>query len=256
MGYNKIISYGNTLELYEYEKDIITYERTIINGGERKSDDKDLGVNGEDNLSERKLGKRQDNARRAELAFRRIVASNLGGLTRPLLITLTYGENLTDLKRAYKDLSSFVQSLRYKYGKIFRYICVPEFQKRGAVHYHALFWGLRGSILLERKTRTIAGLWSRGYVFIKETDGDEKLSFYLSKYMAKAFIDPRLKNQKCYVASRNIERPNVMKYVSYAGIGFILDQHGMNQNEPIVDREYLTSWLGRGRLRIFKKKND
>lgn len=257
MGYNKIISYGNTIELYEYEKDVIRLKSRIINVRKRDPDDKDLGVDGKNIISERKLGKRQDNARRAELAFRRIVASNLGGSSRPLLITLTYRNNLTNLKRAYKDLSSFIQSVRYKYGKIFRYICVPEFQKRGAVHYHALFWGLPEKIfLLERKNREIARLWSRGFVFIKETDGNEKLSFYLSKYMAKAFIDPRLKNQKCYVASRNILRPIIMKGVSYSGIGIIFDEYGVDENEPLVDREYLTSWLGKGRYRIFKTRND
>ena len=74
--------------------------------------------------------------------------------------------------------------------------------------------------------------------------------------MAKAFIDPRLKNQKCYVASRNILRPNIMRGVSYAGIGIILDEYGMNENEPLVDREYSTSWLGKGRYRVFKNNND
>lgn len=257
MGYNKIISYGNTIELYEYERDIIRIKPRIVNVGKRKLDDKNMGTNGDDNLSERKLGKRQDNARRAELAFRRIVASNLEGSSRPLLITLTYRENIIDLKRAYKDLSSFIQSLRYKYGKIFKYICVPEFQKRGAVHYHALFWGLPKKIfLLERKNREIARLWARGYVFIKETDGNQKLSFYLSKYMSKAFVDPRLKNQKCYVASRNILRPKVIKGVSYSGIGIIFDEYGVDENKALVDREYLTSWLGKGRYRIFKTKND
>ena len=148
MGYNKIISYGNTLELYEYEKDVFTYKGTIINSWERKLDDKDLGIDGEDTLSERKLGKRQDNARRASLDFRRIVASNLGGSSRPLLITLTYRDNFTDLKKSYRHLSSFIQSLRHKYGKDFRYVCVPEFQTRGAVHYHALLGVTRGSIFI------------------------------------------------------------------------------------------------------------
>lgn len=257
MGYNKIISYGNTLELYEYERDIVRLRPTIINVRESKLDDENLGVNGENNLEERKLGKRQDNARRASMAFRRIVASNLGGSSRPLLVTLTYRENFTDLKGAYKHLSSFIQSLRHKYGKNFRYVSVPEFQLRGAVHYHALIWELPEEVfLLERKNRTLARLWSWGYVYLKETDGDEKLSFYLSKYMAKAFLDPRLKNQKCYVASRNIKRPLVNSGVPSSMLGIIFDDYGINENDPVLDREYLTSWLGKGRHRIFKSKND
>ncbi|HEV7423767.1 MAG TPA: hypothetical protein VGO21_01100, partial [Candidatus Paceibacterota bacterium] len=129
-------------------------------------------------------------------------------------------------------------------------ICVPEFQKRGAVHFHALFWGLPEEIFLqERKTRMLAGFWAKGFVYLKETDGNEKLSFYLSKYMAKAFIDPRLKNQKCYVASRNIQRPKVI--VGASPLWPILEDYGIT-GEPLVDREYDTKYLGKGRYRLFK----
>ncbi len=250
-GYKKLIRYGEFLELYEYERDII---RGI---GNRKAPSKlvsgpnDMGATGEDSLQERKLGKRQDNGRRASLAFRRIVGANLGRPPKPLLITLTYKDNFTDLKGAYRHYSSFVQALRHKYGKVFRYICVPEFQMRGAVHFHALFWGLPSEVfLLERKTRTIARLWKRGFVYLKETDGNSKLSFYLTKYMAKAFLDPRLKNQKCYVASRNIQRPIIEK--GFHLVWPILDEFVGNDNPPVVDRQYTTQYLGKCRYRLFK----
>lgn len=250
MGYKKIIIYANKLELYEYEKDIVVLRRPSRKGRISNASDEDLGADGEDSLSDRLLGKRQDNARRASLDFRRIVASNLGGSTRPLLATFTYRDNFTELAGAYKHYSSFIQSLRYKYGKDFRYVCVPEFQKRGAVHFHALFWGLPEEVFLqERTTRRIAQLWGRGYVYLKETDGDEKLSFYLSKYMAKAFVDPRLKNQKCYVASQNILRPIVFK--GFLPVQDILEDYKAEE-KPIVDREFNTKWLNRGRFRLFK----
>ena len=249
MGYNKIISYGNTVEIYEYEKDIITLKRSKR---PRKdySHDEDLGARGKDTLSQRQLGKRQDNARRASMAFRRLVACNLGGSSRPLLVTLTYGENFTDLAGAYRHFSSCIQSLRHKYGKDFKYVCVPEFQQRGAVHFHALFWELPEEVFLsQREDRTIDRLWGHGYVFMKQTDGDEKLSFYLSKYMAKAFTDPRLKNQKCYVASRNILRPVVK--AGFSPLWPILDDYNIME-EAVVDKTYNTKWLGKGRHRIYK----
>ena len=253
MGYNKFIQYGNNLEIYEYEKDIIVLRGRGKHKREIDSDLENLGADRENTFQERQLGKRQDNARRASLAFRRLVACNLGGLARPLLVTLTYGENFTDLAGAYRHFSSFIQSLRHKYGKDFKYVCVPEFQKRGAVHFHALIWGLPAEIfLLERKDRTLAGLWGRGFVYLKETDGDEKLSFYLSKYMAKAFVDPRLKNQKCYVASRNVSRPIVG---SGFLLWFILENYGAD-DMPVVDRTYTTKWLGKGRYRLYKTSNQ
>ena len=211
-----------------------------------------MGADGENTLSTGQLGKRQDNARRASLAFRRLVACNLGGSAKPVLVTLTYRDNFTDLAGAYKHLTAFNQSLRRKWKDI-KYVCVPEFQKRGAVHFHALFWKIPEEVVLqERHTRELARQWGKGFVYLKETDGDEKLSYYLTKYMAKAFTDPKLKNMKCYVASQNIERPKVFGG-NDLDINFILEDYQVNDT-PEFDRTYHTEWMGQGRHRLFKIK--
>jgi hypothetical protein len=249
MGYKKLIVFGNNAELYEYEKNL-----GIHRGGRRraKSNDDlpDMATSGEAVLQERSLGKRKDSAQRASVAFRRLVLSNLDGVERPLLVTLTHAENLTDLKQGYKNYTSFIQALRYKFGKTFKYVCVPEFQRRGSVHFHALFWGLpTGVFLSERKTRLLAGLWGKGFVFLKETDGNEKLSSYLVKYMAKAFMSPELKNQKAFVASRNCKRP-----VSIGGVDalyFVLDDYLGTDAVVYRDRTYETHYLGKCRNRSY-----
>ena len=258
MGYNKIISYGNTLEVYEYEKDIVRLNQRTRRNDENTSVHVDVGDDGKDSLpdrgSEETVGKRADNARRATLDFRRIIAANLHGRANPLLVTLTYKDNFTDLSGAYRHLTAFIQSLRYRYGKDFSYISVPEFQKRGAVHFHSLCWGLPETLLhTERETRVLAKIWGHGFVFLKETDGHEKLSYYLAKYFTKSFVDPRLKNQKSYAASRNISRPIVQKGPFH--MPYILDEYGATC-EPEVDRSYNTKWLGKGRYRKFKLDHD
>lgn len=253
MGYNKIIISGNNLEIYEYEKDIVK----LVGGVRRRRPENDvhvgLGDDGEDSLSgqrdQTEMGKRTDNARRASMDFRRIITSNLVGASPATLVTLTYADNFTDLTGAYKHLTAFNQSLRYRYGKAFSYVLVPEFQKRGAVHFHALYWGLPEELFhSERETRTLSQLWGHGFVFLKETDGSEKLAFYLAKYFTKAFLDPRLKNQKSYVASRNVKRPIVQKGPFI--ISYVLDEYGITE-EAVVDRTYNTKWLGEGRYRLF-----
>ena len=254
MGHVKIISYADIVEIYEYERSILVLRgRGKPSKGEDENRDGNSCVEtgGEDPLQKRKLGKRPDNARRAKVAFRRIVASNLDATATPILVTLTYRDNLTDLSLAYRHFSAFTGALRRTHGKAFKYICVPEFQKRGAVHFHALFWGLPKEVVLsERRTRALAGLWSKGFVFLKETDGSQKLSGYLAKYMTKAFTDPRLKNQKSYVASKNIARPLIQS--GSFPIQEVLFQFGVLDIEPVVDKTFTTSWLGNGRYRIFR----
>jgi len=92
-------------------------------------------------------------------------------------------------------------------------------------------------------------MWGKGFVDIIETDGDGKLSSYLAKYMAKAFVDKQLKNQKAYVSSRNIERPVVDKN---AIISFYLFKYIKDGDLPIMDNSYKTKWTGQSRHRLFK----
>ncbi len=256
MGYKKLVVFGNNAELYEYERDLglRVYKRGIRRP---KSDVNlpDLATDGETALQEeRRLGKRKDNAQRASVAFKRLVLSNLDGIEQPLLVTLTHAENLTDLKCGYKNYTTFIQALRYKFGKTFKYICVPEFQKRGSVHFHALFWGLPTHLFFsERKTRELANLWGHGYIFLKETDGNEKLSSYLVKYMAKAFLAPELKNQKAFIASRNCKRP-----VSIGGIdaiSLVLDDYLGENAIAYREQTYDTHYLGKCRNRSYIPKN-
>lgn len=248
MPYNRAIVSGNALEIYEYEKDIPLY-RTKRKRSKTVADVPSVVSTGENILSERELGRRRSSSGRASLAFRRLVSANLVGTDRPLLFALTYAENFTDLRGAYKDFTAFIQALRYRFGSEFKYVAVPEFQKRGAVHFHALFWGLPSELVLsERQTRAIAKLWGHGFVDLVQTDGNVKISGYLSKYMAKAFIDSRLSGCKAYVASRNILRPLVQ---SFSGnLWAFLREWGVDK-PAILNREFMTLWLGRCQYKYY-----
>lgn len=258
MGYNKFIRSGNNVEIYEYEYDILP------RGDKRykeKKNKKKIDRNAE--LTEAEVGKRMDNVRKAKMEFRRLVSSNLDEKNFPLLLTATYKENFTDLNQAYYDHKLFVQTLRYTYGKDnkdFKYICVPEFQERGAVHFHTLCWGLPADILLpERLTDyyknvspTLSKIWGNGFVLLKPTDGNDKLSSYLSKYMTKAFIDPRLKHQKAYTSSRNVHRSYVVSDIS--PVWPLIDDYAGVDAVPITDNKYHSHYLGDARYRLFKIK--
>jgi len=250
VGYNKIVISGDTFELYEYEKNLPPYQRirraTKVDTGRSV-----LGAGGGDVLSERELGKRKDNARRAKLAFERLVRSNLGGADVPAFVTLTYKENKRELGDAYGDFTSFVQALRYRFGQGFRYICVPEFQKRGAVHFHALVWGLPSELVSrERDTRFFASIWGLGFVDFYLTDGHEKISYYLAKYMSKAYVDSRLRGCKAFVASRNCLRPQT--FSNLAPLWPVFDDYKLSTEAPVQERNFMTQWFGKGRYRLYK----
>jgi len=250
MGYNKVVVSGNILEIYEYDKNIRLFTRPKRKNAVR-NDRPLLDTDGANLLQAREVGKRRDSARRARVAFGRLVRSNLVGAERPILLTLTYAENVQSLKLGYRDFTSFVQALRYHLGQDFKYVSVPEFQKRGALHFHALVWGLPEALVLrERSDRFLAKLWSKGFIFLTQTDGNEKLSHYLTKYMSKAYLDPRLKGCKAYVGSRNLMRPTSMAGVS--PLWPILDEYKLSPDMLLRSVEYMTQWLGKGRYRRYQ----
>lgn len=246
MGYNKAVIYGNQLDLYNYERDITP------RGSKSPVRKPDL-VNARSSKERQEYwqGRRRDNKNRTTMAFRRLILSNLTEHAPPLLITCTYAENQQDLEAGYKDFHAFIRNLRYRHGKEFRYICVPEFQKRGAIHFHSLFWGLPENLSSEeRHTRLVASYWGKGFVDVFLTDGDNKLSTYLAKYMSKAHTDLRLIGQKAFRCSRNIKRPVTEKNVMMV---FLQHQYGVDgDNTPLREVNYNTQWLGKGRYRLYQ----
>jgi len=215
--------------------------------------------------------RREDSIRRAARSFRRIVRSNLGGDAKPALLTLTMHQKLS-YASSVTIFSKFAVRLRRLYGVGFRYIAVPEFQKRGAVHWHILIWGLPDHVACqgyfegrgkyrhfaetcaetrscERSTRFIQRLWLRGFCDCIETDGSVKLSGYLAKYLSKTMRDIRLRGKRAYYASRNIMRPmSVSGHVVAQFLDVLVDV----DKSPLHSREFETEWLGKCHYKIYE----
>jgi len=139
--------------------------------------------------------------------------------------------------------------LRKKYP-LFQYVAVPEFQKRGAVHFHAFLWGLpdelgdvrKGKTTLaygrERESRDIYKTWLHGYVDVVKSDGHPRHISYLMKYMVKSAVDLRLSHVKAYYMSRGIPKPLVFKNdnVDFFAQRFTMDCISESRNR--------SAWLG------------
>jgi len=239
MGYSKVIKSGSQVELWEFERDLPRRNNHVR---KTKRDLYDFAVN----------TRRRDNSARQKKAFVRLVRANLGGTRPPALVTLTMRE-IWPVAYSQSRFHVFTTKLRKRLGKTFRFIAVIEFQERGAVHFHALFWDLPQEIIEnERSTRYIANLWGEGFVDIKQTDGSVKLAGYLGKYMAKALSDNRLSGKRAYNASHNVQRPLSLKGGLFRTYSELLIGIELSTAEARHDRSFETQWLGECRYRLYE----
>jgi len=255
MGYSKLITYGKKIELYEYEE----YPRN--NGGRRAKPNRDTisSVDGSSSLAfdgqtdeqqkQQKKVRRASNIYRALVGFKRLIEANYDKSVIPLFITLTYSANQGDIKQGRKDFNAFAKRTRDRFGKDLRYVCVAEYQKRGAVHFHSLWWGLSPLMAdTERDTRLVASLWGKGFVDVKLGNNTLKFINYMAKYFSKELTTPRHRLIKAYIASQNIIRPIVSTPAMIAP--YLYDE--LSTVKVLHEKEYMTQYLGKGRYKLFE----
>jgi hypothetical protein len=132
---------------------------------------------------------------RAKHQVRRLIIGNIYHYPqyKPVFLTLTYKENMQDLKRANMDFRLFIKRLDYQTGQKLRYIAVPEFQERGAIHYHILLFNLP-----YLKGELIESIWKHGKTDIRLAYRGKGIFNYMTKYLTKSYGDTRYKHSKRY----------------------------------------------------------
>jgi len=185
---------GDQLELYEYE---FPY---AFNMAPRRSRGRDSKSSNE---------RRRDNLAHVRSEIRRLIECNYQEYGyNPVFLTFTFKENVTSLSVANKAFKTFIQRFTRYYGKSLKYLAIVEFQKRGAVHYHCIFFNLSIEYeRRERRERIIANLWGHGYVDIERIRHAKSVSAYVCKYLNKGVSDPRLRGKKSFFTSRALFRP-------------------------------------------------
>lgn len=128
----------------------------------------------------------------------------------PKFLTLTFGENISNVEEANLLHTKFIKKFNYKIfqkKKIeLKYVSVIEFQKRGAIHYHMVLFNIP-YILSE----SVFKVWGHGYIKIKKVDEQKNVARYLTKYMSKNNMDERLNGKKRYFCSRGLLKPVEIK---------------------------------------------
>ena len=191
----KVVLSGNVVEIYEYENDVIYgYKDTKKNTKGRNSvaNDDDKEKNREKVLS------------RARKDLRRIINCNIQEYSK--FLTLTFADNVQDLDKSNYEFKKFILRLNYHYKIKVKYSVVIEFQKRGAVHYHAILYNLTEKLDLN----VLQKIWGNGFIKVNSIKDVDNVGAYVCKYMTKT-DDDRLLGRKMYFNSKGLNKPQEIK---------------------------------------------
>jgi len=151
----------------------------------------------------------------------------------PFFLTLTFSENITDVRIANRLFSKFIQRFNYELfdckEKKLAYVAVPQFQERGAVHYHVCVFNLpyiHGSAG-ESVYSLIRRVWRQGtFINLKKINSDFGIYNYIRRYMQKNFDDSRLlRKRKFFYSSACLQPLEVRTDSSIEWLSQICDLH-------------------------------
>lgn len=191
----KMIISGNILEYYQYSKALFKdYKR--IKKAKLPYEPKQLEI--DFSIPETVASKRDDNIIRTRINIRQLVNANQDF---DKFVTLTFAENLQDIKIANRHFNKFIMRLKYQYSDL-KYISIIEFQKRGAIHYHFL------CNLPYIENQALRDIWTFGHVKINKIKDVTNLGAYICKYLSKDGNNEKMFRKKKYFCSKNLEQSN------------------------------------------------
>jgi len=189
----RLVKCGLVYEKYEYATPY------FYNFGSTRSND---SVPEEDTPG----AKRRDNIERARRKIKRLINSNafVYGY-KPIFVTYTFRDNVTNMREANATLKAHHDNLRKTIvGRCVRAVVVPELQKRGAIHYHAVYFDL--PYITEIK-KVFEKSWGAGFVQVKAVEHVINIGAYVSKYFSKQWHTHRTAGSKTYYSSLNLYQP-------------------------------------------------
>lgn len=236
----KAVCSGNVIEIYNYEEPLFYGFDNSNNGigkGKKKVGDKADFI------------KRRDNMMNSKMKLRRLINANVKKYSK--FVTLTFAENVQDVDSAKDIFKKFIKKLNYrrkKEGKQnLKYVYVVEFQKRGSIHFHCVFFNM-GFI----KNEELQRLWGKGYTKINIITNVDNVGAYVVKYMEKSLEDNRLNGKDLYGRSKgNLEESLVIKQPRE--VTAILEAY---QNNITFEKTYKTDYNGKVQYYQIKLPRD
>lgn len=241
----KIVECGSFVQVYRF----LQHRIKNIN----KNDDADLNlkkIKFEVNTSKKETKLKtineieERNITRSKLQCQRIAKANMEYWET--FITLTFADNVTDIKLANKRFKYFIDKVR-RIKNDLRYLVVPEHQKRGAIHYHLLTnISINDTKLMYNqednpKFKHIK-YWLDGFNSVELIKGDaKKVIGYISKYMTKD-VDNRFFGQRRFFYSQNCIVPKISYIDSMDSRDLEFLQKKIQDKELIYQNKYLNAY--------------
>lgn len=265
MPYTKIVQYGDTIELYEYENslkkrtpDTLKAHRLYTHSRDPKAK-RLLSVQAKRRKERRELSlknglykRSRASIRRSRVNFFRLCHHNNCRAKTIHFLTLTFDHDVTPQK-ANRNVKHFMERVAEAIGHAPSYISVPEYTKKNRLHFHLLIYNLPPDTgKKERATRNFQRQFRHGFLDLRHAPTNSTaIAGYMAKYMGKALSDQRLATRRGFTCSRNIEKVSIVA-------GNTLSEHLdlVTHTSPIdlqEVRSYDVPYLGRCRLTVTKR---
>lgn len=224
----KIIISGDILEYYQYSKPLFR-EFKKIKKEKLPCEPKQLEL--DFSIPDTIIGKRDDNIARTRTNIGRLVNSNQDF---DKFVTLTFRENMQDIKIANRHFNKFIMRISYRYPDL-KYLAIIEFQKRGAVHYHFL------CNLPHIKNSILSDIWGHGFVKINKIKNVSNLGAYVCKYLSKDGNNKKMFRKKKYFCSKNLEQPS--KFFESKIIQELKNLYSLSSAKPTFQSTFSNDYL-------------
>ncbi|MFH1292197.1 MAG: hypothetical protein ABIH87_03295 [bacterium] len=233
----RVVVSGKYVEVYKYKKNVWRdFERTQESVKEKTHEEpKQLDIF---ERIKKQQQKQLYSVNRTRTEIRRLINSN-PQLTK--FMTLTFAENITDLKQANYLFNQFIKRMTYKYPN-FRYLAIPEFQKRGAVHYHLLcdMPFIHFSVIHET--------WGHGNIDIKTLKDVDNIGAYVCKYLSKDMFDERTFGKKKFFRSQTLKDP--IEILGWLATKFI--ERFLSLLTPSFEKTFESEWVGEVEYKAYR----
>jgi len=224
----KVVVSGKHVEVYKYKKQVWReFEKKNFEDEKPQKEPKQLKAFEQMEIMKQK---QQYSVNRTRTEIRRLINSN-PQLTK--FMTLTFAKNITDLKEANYIFNQFIKRMTYKYPD-FKYLAIPEFQQRGAVHYH---------LLCEMPFihfREIVEIWGQGNIDIRTLNDVDNIGAYVCKYLSKDMFDERTFGKKKFFRSQSLSEP--IELLGYWAMKFV--ERVCSTLAPVFEKTFESEWVG------------